>query len=300
VPNRLRIEIHERTPAAFARIGFRIFLIDNTGTLMDLPVAAKRKYSFPVILGMSLAEPISMRAARMKLYGDLIGQLDSGGARHSQDLSEVDLSDQDDVKVLASDPGGEVLVHLGSSNYLDRYKIYVAHVQEWRQQFTKLQSVDLRYDQQIIVNPDLQGAPHSPPLAPSVARAAMAGGVKPAALITHELTATKPLATPPTLLPASKAPVKPIAVRKKTARARHWKAVLKKASANQKIASGHPYDQVRGSSAGVPPTVAPRTAMLSPTPKPSSIPPASTTSGTDGVKPGNKPSPAIPKGQENP
>jgi hypothetical protein len=30
----------------------------------------------------------------------------------------------------------------------------MAHLQEWRQQFQKLESVDLRYDRQIIVNPD--------------------------------------------------------------------------------------------------------------------------------------------------
>jgi len=34
----------------------------------------------------------------------------------------------------------------GRTNYLDRYKIYVSHVQEWRTQFDKLESVDLRYD----------------------------------------------------------------------------------------------------------------------------------------------------------
>ena len=32
--------------------------------------------------------------------------------------------------------------------------MYLAHVQEWRQQFQKLESVDLRYDKQVIVNPD--------------------------------------------------------------------------------------------------------------------------------------------------
>ena len=106
---------------------------------------------------MNPGEPLSTRAPRMKIYNEVIGELDSGGAHYSQDLSEVDLSDPDDVKVLASDPQGEVLVHLGSANYLDRYKIYVAHAQEWRQQFDKLESVDLRYDRQIIVNPDLPG-----------------------------------------------------------------------------------------------------------------------------------------------
>ena len=57
VPNRLRIEIHERTPVAFARVGSKILLIDPVGTLMDLPAAGKKKYSFPVILGMNPGEP---------------------------------------------------------------------------------------------------------------------------------------------------------------------------------------------------------------------------------------------------
>ncbi len=185
VPNRLRIEIHERTPVAFARVGSKILLIDPVGTLMDLPAAGKKKYSFPVILGMNSGEPASTRAARMKIYNDLVSQLDAGGAHYSQELSEVDLSDAEDVKVLPSDPQGEVLVHLGSSNYLERYKVYVSHVREWRQQFDKLESVDLRYDGQIIVNPDLQGTIKQPPLSKSSAKIAMAAGMKPAALITQ-------------------------------------------------------------------------------------------------------------------
>jgi len=35
VPNRLEVEIHERTPVAFARIGSKILLIDAGGALMD-------------------------------------------------------------------------------------------------------------------------------------------------------------------------------------------------------------------------------------------------------------------------
>ena len=50
-------------------------------------------------------------------------------------------------------------VELGSSDYLKRYKTYVSHVQEWRQQFQKLESVNLRYDNQVIVNPDMEGKP---------------------------------------------------------------------------------------------------------------------------------------------
>lgn len=186
VPNRLQIEIHERTPVAFARVGSKIELVDSIGTLMEMPATRKVKYSFPVIIGMNSGEPLSTRTPRMRLYNDVVSQLDSGGAHYSQDLSEVDISDPDDVKVLANNSQGEVLVHLGSSNYLDRYRIYVAHVQEWRQQFDKLESVDLRYDHQIIVNPDLQSAPKQSPLSASAIRTAMNMGVKPAALVQRE------------------------------------------------------------------------------------------------------------------
>jgi cell division protein FtsQ len=167
LPNRLKVEIKERTPVAFAQIGSKIALVDAHGVVMELPAGSARKYSFPVIVGMGDAEPLSTRAARMKIYMQLMRELDSGGARYSQDLSEVDLSDPDDVKVTAADPNGEVLVHLGPSDFLDRYKVYVAHVQEWRQQFQKVRSVDLRYDRQVIVNPDesapAQGKPGAKP-----------------------------------------------------------------------------------------------------------------------------------------
>jgi cell division protein FtsQ len=86
VPNRLKVEIHERTPVAFARVGPRISLIDASGALMEL--TSTKKYSFPVILGMNAGEPLSTRAPRMKVYNELARELDSGGAHYSQDLSE--------------------------------------------------------------------------------------------------------------------------------------------------------------------------------------------------------------------
>jgi cell division protein FtsQ len=183
VPNRLKVEIHERTPVAFARVGPRMSLIDAGGTLMEL--TPKHKYSFPVILGMNPGEPLSTRAPRMKTYAEMVRELDSTGARYSQGLSEVDLTDLEDLKVRVNDPAGDVLVHLGSSDYLRRYKIYVTHAQGWRQQFQKLESVDLRYDNQIIVNPDMQRTAKTAPLSPAAAKTAAAAGVKPAALITH-------------------------------------------------------------------------------------------------------------------
>jgi cell division protein FtsQ len=295
VPNRLRVEIHERTPVAFARVGSKILLIDAGGTLMDLPASGKQKYSFPVVLGMNANEPTSTRAARMKIYSDLVSQLDAGGAHYSQDLSEVDLSDSEDVKVLANDPQGEVLVHLGSSNYLERYKVYVSHVREWRQQFDKLESVDLRYDRQIIVNPDLLGAPKQAPLSTPAAKAAVAAGVKPAALITRLGTSPK---TATTMTPALKSA--DVASRKKTVKRSHHR-VAAKGKTKPDAAPSQNKSVAHATSLPVQSPHTPATTAQAPSSKQmsaSATPPSVTTIGA--VKPGNKPSPAIAKGEAHP
>ena len=154
LPNRLRIELHERVPVAFVTINGRISLIDAHGVIMDMSPGAQTTFSFPVIVGASDSDPLSTRAARMKIYGELMKQLDSTGAQYSRDLSEVDVSDPDDVKFTVSDPKGAVLVHLRSPDFLGPFQVYMAHVQEWRSQFSRLDSVDLRYQGQVIVNPD--------------------------------------------------------------------------------------------------------------------------------------------------
>jgi len=157
-PNRLKIVVKERTPVAFVQINSHIALIDQYGVVMEMQPGQQSNYSFPVIVGMPDTEPTSTRAARMKLYMRLIHELNSGGAQYSHDLSDIDLSDPDDVKATVTDTHGAVLVHLGTSNFLERFRIYVAHVQEWRTQFAKLESLDLRYEHQMIVNPDSKAA----------------------------------------------------------------------------------------------------------------------------------------------
>ena len=160
LPHGLKVIVQERTPVAFVQINSRIQLMDANGVIMEQPANSQITYSFPVLIGLTDAEPLSTRAARMKLYMRLMSELDAGGAQYSRDLSDIDLSDPDDVKATVTDPHGAVLVHLGSSNFLERFKIYVTHVQEWRTQFQKLQSVDLRYEHQVIVNPDAVTPPN--------------------------------------------------------------------------------------------------------------------------------------------
>lgn len=276
VPNRLKVEIHERIPVAFARVGQRISLIDAGGTLMDLPKTSSArapKYSFPVILGMNPGEPLSTRAPRMKAYNELVETLDSGGAHYSQDLSEVDLSDLDNLKVRVNDPAGDVLVELGNSDYLKRYKTYISHVQEWRQQFTKLESVNLRYDNQAIVNPDMEGRP-KPALASSFAKASAAVGVKPAALVTstapHDRVPPKPaFELSQKTLESRNAARKPTPKPKAEKRRPKARIVQPKKAAPQTLAKNHSGNAARVSSANVATPQKPMQTTNAAAPKPS-------------------------------
>ena len=153
LPNRIKIVVSERTPVAFVEVDSHIEMIDANGVIMELP-ANQSRYSFPVIVGVTDNDPLSVRAARMKIYTRFMHELDTGGAHYSANISDVDLSDPDDLRATVTDPRGAVLVHLGSSNFLEHFQVYVTHVQEWRAQFQRLDSVDLRYDHQVIVNPD--------------------------------------------------------------------------------------------------------------------------------------------------
>jgi len=196
LPDRIRVSIMERTPVAFVRQGNHIGLVDGNGVLLDMPtdVPANTHYSFPVVTGIAAADPLSVRAARMKIYAKFTGDLDAEGERISQSLSEVDLSNPEDVKAVIPDHTSEVLVHFGEEDFLNRYKKYEAHLAEWRAQYPKLSSVDMRYDRQAVL--EMQpgsSVPVSPvpaagastsdaaPVAPAPAKAPVAAAVHPAA-----------------------------------------------------------------------------------------------------------------------
>ncbi|HEU4636082.1 MAG TPA: FtsQ-type POTRA domain-containing protein, partial [Edaphobacter sp.] len=124
LPNHIRISVTERTPVAFVRQENHIGLVDANGVLLEMPTEtqAKSHYSFPVVTGIEEKDPLSLRAARMKLYQRFTGDLNGEGGAVSEKLSEVDLSNPEDVRAVVQDKGGEVLVHFGQDSFLDRYK----------------------------------------------------------------------------------------------------------------------------------------------------------------------------------
>jgi cell division protein FtsQ len=153
-PDRIRVSVVERQPVAFVRQGQQIGLVDANGVLLTMPAAmmAQHHYSFPVVTGINASDSPAARMARMAVYQRLLGELDSNGQHISAQISEIDLSDTDDVQVLMPEQGSDVLVHFGEDRFLDRYQRYKAHIAEWRQQYPKLAGVDLRYDQKVVLD----------------------------------------------------------------------------------------------------------------------------------------------------
>jgi len=153
LPDRIRVTVVERQPVAFTRHGAEIGLVDANGVLLSMAAKtmAERHYSFPVITGIDPGDPAASRRERMAVYLRLMAELDAGGKRNSEQISEIDLTDPEDARVLMPEQGADILAHFGEDRFLERYERYQAHIAEWRQQYPHLKSVDLRYDNQVVL-----------------------------------------------------------------------------------------------------------------------------------------------------
>src|ERR1700678_113996 len=81
----------------------------------------------------------------------MMAELDADGKHNSEQISEIDLTDPEDARVLMPEQGADILAHLGEDHFLERYERYQAHIAEWRQQYPHLAAVDLRYDNQVVL-----------------------------------------------------------------------------------------------------------------------------------------------------
>ena len=153
LPNTIRVAVTERTPVAFVRQGTQIGLVDADGVLLDMPqdVAGDPRYSFPVLTGLAESDPASVRAARMDVYRKFMAELDANGTKNSQSISEVDVSNPEDVKALIASGSADILVHFGDENFLTRYKLFEQNLPQWKTQYPKLASVDTRYENQVVL-----------------------------------------------------------------------------------------------------------------------------------------------------
>ena len=159
LPNRFRVAIVERRPVAFVRQGTHVALVDAHGVILDMAsdgdasgdkagaASSQTHYSFPVVTGISGEDPLSVRAARMKLFSRFTADL----GEQANNVSEVDLSNPEDIKALIPDGASDILVHFGDKDYLHRYELYQKNLPGWKKDYPKLASADMRYERQVVL-----------------------------------------------------------------------------------------------------------------------------------------------------
>jgi cell division protein FtsQ len=157
LPNRIRVELTERTPIAFLRSSHELSLIDAHGVILDRP--RDEDLHFPVVTGVSEDLPREQREKRMQLYQEFMKDIEMVRGGSSENVSEADLSNPKDLRVvmtgLASAMDSQaVTIHFGSSDFSGKYKMLVDNFSQWQANAGRIQSIDLQFSRQVVVNPD--------------------------------------------------------------------------------------------------------------------------------------------------
>jgi cell division protein FtsQ len=171
LPNRIRVEITERTPVAFLRGANELSLVDAKGVILERPVEGQ--FRFPVVSGVAESMPRDLREQRMKLFVQFMKEIEQALPTAGDRISEVDLSDSTDIRAtltgLGSAAGNSspILVHFGDSDFANRYHLLAENIDQWRASAGRVDSVDLRFARQVVVNPEARTmAAHPPQTAP--------------------------------------------------------------------------------------------------------------------------------------
>jgi cell division protein FtsQ len=157
LPNRIRVELTERTPIAFARNGNELALIDVHGVILDRPQG--EDLQFPIVSGVSEEWSRDQREKRMQIYQEFMRDVDLVRAGSSDRVSELDLENPKDLRVVMTGLAGPtdaqaVTIHFGSGEFTGKYKMLVDNFSQWQANTGRVQSIDLQYLRQVVVNPD--------------------------------------------------------------------------------------------------------------------------------------------------
>jgi cell division protein FtsQ len=146
-PNTLRVYIRERVPVAFVRLApsrkdgsSRLALIDRDGHILRPRVAAQ--FTLPVIAGVRENESLDNRRTRVRL---VLGMLKEIGPLSGQ-ISEIDVTDPNNL-IVAEHVSNEVLnLMLGDDNYAERLQSFLNNYSEIKEKRPDAKTLDLRVD----------------------------------------------------------------------------------------------------------------------------------------------------------
>ncbi len=144
-PNRVIVQVAERTPVAFVTLSSsRFALIDEDGVILPL---AQDRFTLPVLAGVRTADPLSVRRERVHRMLALMRDLGATG----RNISEIDVSDRDNLKVSQPYDSRVLTLLLGDHNFAARYGNFVNHYKEIQSRLPDAAVLDLRLEDRITV-----------------------------------------------------------------------------------------------------------------------------------------------------
>jgi len=139
--------------------------VDTSGVLLERPLEAS--FHFPVVSGFDESTPLADRQQRMALFVEFMKEIELAHAGAGEEVSEVDFSDAQDVRAMLAGLRGlegqyPIWVHFGNSEFVNKYRLLAENVAQWRASAGRVESVDLRFAKQVVVNPEREPAPAKP------------------------------------------------------------------------------------------------------------------------------------------
>jgi cell division protein FtsQ len=167
LPDTLRVDIRERLPLALAELD-RLYLMDGTGTLIDLYGPRTAGFDLPIVRGL-VGASAEERRERAEKAGALLRDLGDLAA----EISEVEVERSGDLKVVLRGKGE--LLRMGPPPYRPRLLTFLGLRDELARRCRDAEWFDLRFKERIVVKH------HAPPVE-AVTRPApkAAGALKPA------------------------------------------------------------------------------------------------------------------------
>jgi len=165
LPSELVIHVHERSPTVILEMNGELMLADDEGLLLDKYDPKYGKLDMPIFKGIVGSSPEEYalhqdeNADRVKVGLNMLKELEAGSSMFTRDISEVDLSDRSNIRILLIDDTAEL--YLGDKDFLKRFSKFKANLPEYKDlksQYKDIASVDLRYNGQIIYRPRTTGA----------------------------------------------------------------------------------------------------------------------------------------------
>jgi cell division protein FtsQ len=144
-PDRLVVRVTERRPIAFVFFRSGVLLIDAHGVLLEPP--AQAQFAFPVLSGIQEEETDDARRQHVRTFLRLTEEL----GYLAKDVSEVEVGDPDNIRIVAQVDERAVTLMLGDTNFARRYQNFLNHYQEIRKRSPEVKAFDLRLDDQITV-----------------------------------------------------------------------------------------------------------------------------------------------------